>query len=458
MSAASMPQTSILKPEDIRQFQPAALEVEQTPANPMGRAILWAVMALFSIAVVWAWFGHIDIVVSAPGKIIPSERVKQIQALESAPIAQIHVRDGQSVTQGQVLVTLDRTATEADVRRLSQQLTLASSKLSRASLLADWLNEPFNPRTLPTAQNNETAAGGIALTATERQSLIQEAEALRGQWLAMQQEGARLDGEEAMAKAEGEKARRLTEVLHERVKALESLANRNMGSRAQFLELKQDLIEVQQNQLIQIARLQQLEASLESNRIQQQQFLAENRARYYQLMEETQAEKAALTEELIKARQRSDLYEIKAPINGTVQALQIHTLGGVVTPAQVLMQIVPADSQLEVEATILNKDIGFVQEGQIVEVKVDAFNFTKYGVIEGTLLDISDDALLDEQLGWIYKGRILLDQEHLIVEGKEQRLSPGMSISAEVKTGERRLLEYFLSPLLRKKEESLGER
>jgi len=130
----------------------------------------------------------------------------------------------------------------------------------------------------------------------------------------------------------------------------------------------------------------------------------------------------------------------------------------VVTLAQALMVIVPEQSQMEVEAKILNKDIGFVHEGQIAEVKIDTFNFTKYGLIEAEIASISDDAIQDENLGLVYNARFKLSKEQLQVDGRLVNISPGMSVTAEVKTGKRRLIEYFLSPLLRYKQESLGER
>ena len=158
------------------------------------------------------------------------------------------------------------------------------------------------------------------------------------------------------------------------------------------------------------------------------------------------------------AEQRLQHYILTTPITGQVQQLATTTIDGVVQSAQPLMQIVPSDSALEVEAMILNKDIGFVQEGQKAEVKIDTFNFTKYGLIDAQISSISDDAINDEQLGLVYSARVKLNTDNLTVEGREVRLSPGMSVTTEVKTGQRRLIEFFLSPLLRYKQESLGER
>jgi len=136
----------------------------------------------------------------------------------------------------------------------------------------------------------------------------------------------------------------------------------------------------------------------------------------------------------------------------------LHTEGGVVTPAQQLMVIVPSQQPLEVEAMVANLDIGFVKENQIVEIKIDAFPFTKYGVIDGTLTHLSNDAIADEQLGLIYKAQVIMDQTDIQVGDKMVKLSPGMTVAVEIKTGKRRLIEYFLAPLLRYKQESIRER
>ncbi|WP_422464024.1 HlyD family type I secretion periplasmic adaptor subunit, partial [Endozoicomonas sp. ALB115] len=165
-----------------------------------------------------------------------------------------------------------------------------------------------------------------------------------------------------------------------------------------------------------------------------------------------------LEQERIKAEELHDQQQITSPIDGTVQQLQVHTIGGVVQPAQALMQIVPAEAKMEVEAWILNKDIGFVHEGQSAEVKIDTFNFTKYGLIDGMLTNVSNDAVPDEQLGLRYLANVQIEKDWMQVGSRQVNLSPGMSVAVEIKTGQRRLIEYFLSPLLKFKQESIRER
>ena len=182
---------------------------------------------------------------------------------------------------------------------------------------------------------------------------------------------------------------------------------------------------------------------------------------------------------MIKAERRTKLQHLTAPVDGVVQQLAVHTVGGVVTPAQALAVVVPSESQLEIEAMLSNRDIGFVHPGQKAEIKVDTFNFTRYGLLHGDVLSVSSDAITrdrpqggsnDRAVGSAesgseprgqelqYAARISLDRTHMQVEDKLVRLGPGMAVTVEIKTGVRRIISYLLSPLARYKQETLRER
>ena len=167
---------------------------------------------------------------------------------------------------------------------------------------------------------------------------------------------------------------------------------------------------------------------------------------------------AAIRQEIVKAQVRTDAQILRAPVDGVIQQLAIHTIGGVVTPAQELMVIVPDEEALEVEALLENKDIGFVEEGQKAEVKIDAFPFTKYGTIDAELVDISNDAVVDDTKGLVFKTQVALARSFIQVDKRKVNLSPGMTVTVEVKTGKRRVIEFFIAPLLRYKQESIRER
>lgn len=231
-----------------------------------------------------------------------------------------------------------------------------------------------------------------------------------------------------------------------------------MIAKAQYLELEQERIEQEQDLAAFKAEYEELQATLKSLDGQLATLKAETQTANLNELADTNQSISQLRQELIKAQQRNQQQVIAAPITGSVQQLAIHTVGGVVTPAQELMLIVPQESQLEVEAQILNRDIGFVEEGQIAEVKIDTFNFTKYGTIDAEITHLSNDAISDENLGLVYLSRVLIKESQMLVNDKLVNLSPGMSVTVEIKTGKRRIIEYFLSPLLRYKQESIRER
>ena len=439
--------------KEMYEFLPAAIEVEQTPSSPAGRAIIWAIVILFTSAAIWAYFGKVDIVAVAQGKVIPSEHIKHIQPLEAGKIKTIHIKEGQYVQKGNPLITLDSTQTQADVERFSHEVSEREANSQRFLAFENWLSS------MPGVRPNSPTVGSDPLTELAQQNLLnQQMAEFKSRLSAYKNEKRKQLAEKAMTQGEVTKKQRILPVLTERVGALETLLKKDYGSKLQFLELKQELIEEEQDLLIQQSRTEQLDASIEAIQNQVDTLISETRLNNLNQLQESQMQLAGLKQELIKANERNQQQLLKAPISGQVQQLAVHTVGGVVTPAQALMVIVPQESQMEVEAMILNKDIGFVHEGQKAEVKIDTFNFTKYGLIDAEISSISDDAIQDENLGLVYTARFKLSKEEIQVEDRMVRLSPGMSVTAEVKTGKRRLIEYFLSPLLRYKQESLGER
>lgn len=163
-------------------------------------------------------------------------------------------------------------------------------------------------------------------------------------------------------------------------------------------------------------------------------------------------------QDLVKAETRADQQHLAAPIDGVVQQLAVHTVGGVVTPAQQLMVVAPEEGSLEVEAILENRDIGFVNEDQEAEIKIDAFPFTRYGTIDGKVVSLSKDAVQIDKVGLVYTARVNLNRATIQIENKQVRLSPGMTVAVEIKTGQRHVIEYFLSPLIQAARNSIRER
>ncbi|MBI4382797.1 MAG: HlyD family type I secretion periplasmic adaptor subunit [Nitrospinae bacterium] len=442
-------------------FLPAALEIQETPPSPIGRAISGSIMLLFVLAVVWGVVGQIDMVAVAPGKIIPSGKVKTIQPLEIGIVKTIHVKDGQQVKAGDPLVVLDNTLIQADADQLRQKLAVAELQRTRQEIFRQLLQNPSSPsnRRAPFGRFQPVSYGARQEDVSiQRHLLDEQIDEYQYRKQSMENEWAKRQAEQDRIKTSVVKLRRTLPLIAERARALRILMEQDIVPRNQYLELEEERIQQEQDLAGFEAQYRELEAALHEIAANLDALKAETQKNNLREFIETGQQIAALKQELVKVRQRDRQQVLSAPIDGAVQQLAVHTVGGVVTPAQELMRIVPEQSVLEVEAYVLNKDIGFVQEGQAAEVKIDTFDFTKYGAIDGQIVDLSNDAVNDEKLGLVYQCRALIKKTQMPVDGKWVNLGPGMSVTVEIKTGKRRLIEYFLSPLLRYKQESLKER
>ena len=434
------------------EFLPAALELQETPVSPAPRIVMWLLIAFVVIAVIWSIFGRIDVVATAQGKIIPSGGSKIIQPMETATVKAIHVRDGQHVKAGDVLVELDATTAAADVMRIGNDhlTTRLQAERSRAMLASIETNK--HPALPPLAD--------VPANRRAHEQII-----LDGQYSEYQAKLASLDANIARREAElrstQEVVRKLEQtvpIARQRAQDYKNLVDKNFVSNHGYLEKEQLRIEQEADLATQRSRIKELTAALNEGRSQRIALVAETRRITLDTLNEAEQKTTGNSQELVKAETRDKLMRLIAPVDGTVQQLAIHTVGGVVTPAQALMVVVPQDNTLEVEAFLENKDIGFVNAGQDAAVKVETFPFTKYGTIESKVIHVSNDAIQDEKRGLIYSTRVRLARATIAVEDKLINLTPGMAVTVEVKTASRRVIEYFLSPLMQYKDESLRER
>lgn len=200
------------------------------------------------------------------------------------------------------------------------------------------------------------------------------------------------------------------------------------------------------------------EENIEYLKKELRQYLAEFDKNLMQELTENREKLASYQQELVKYREALKRTVVKAPLSGYVQQLVYHTKGGIVETAKPIMNIVPENYKLEAQVMILNKDIGFVRPEQDVEIKIDSFPFTKYGTLKGKVRNISGDAVQDEKLGLVFNARLTLFDNKIKADGQIIRLKPGMSVTAEIKTGKRRVIEYLLSPVMKYLNESMRER
>jgi hemolysin D len=453
-------------------FLPAALEIVETPPSPIGRAIGITIIALFSLALLWASFGTVDIVATAPGKIIPSGRTKVIQPFETGVVRAIHVRDGQSVKAGDVLIELDPTMTEAERDHLKSDLI--SSELEVARLRA-----ALSDGSDPTKEFHPPEGASASLIEMNRQYLLSQLAEQQGKLSALDRQIKQKEAERETINAAIAKIETTIPVLSQRVDIRKYLYEKDLGSKIIYLTEYQDLVGMQQDLLVQKSKFQEADAAVAALIQTRAQTAAEFRRSRFDDLSKAEAKAAGLAQDVIKAEQRTKLQVLAAPVDGVVQQLAVHTIGGVVTPGQALLAVVPLDSHLEIEAMVSNRDIGFVHAGQAAEVKIDTFNFTRYGLLHGEVFNVSQDAITrdkpqdrssDKSPGaetsssepkgqeMNYAARVTLERTKMQIDDKLVNLSPGMAVTVEIKTGSRRIISYLLSPIMKYKQEMLRER
>ena len=433
-------------------FLPAHLELADTPLSPVPRRSLWVIMALFCAALLWACVGKLDVVAVAPGKTVTGGRTKVIQSVETAVVRRILVHDGQVVTQGELLIELDATATSADSKKAEEALINARLAALRATALVAAMaaGEPptmANYAGLPAERFEATrqlAFSQFAAFAAKKQSL---------QAMVAQKQAELHTVESAIVPLE-----QYLEISRTRVADYEKLLEKSYVPRQEYLQRKQERINAERDLAGQHSRQTELQSAIIGARQELSVTVTDTRR---QLLDEWRQAREQIQQyepEFTKATQRDALMQLRAPVAGTVQQLAVHTVGGVVTPAQPILSVVPENELLEVEATVLNKDIGFVHAGQRATIKVESFPYTRYGYIEGVVESISHDAIQDEKLGLVYQARVKMIKTTLVIDGVTVHLTSGMTLTAEINTGKRRVIDYILDPLKQGAGESMRER
>jgi hemolysin D len=426
------------------EFLPSALALQTAPISPAGRWVARILMALLLALLLWSFIGRMDIIVNATGKIIPSDHSKTIASVETARVDGLFVEEGKSVAAGDLLIGLDtrmsdRERDKASGDRESALLQVARSRALLLSIEAGRLQQMAG-----------VDGASAARVADARRHL-------ESQWQDFEAKLIRLDGEIA-------RYRRQLPLIAQRANDYCVLAREHDVSEHAWLEKEQDRIE--------------LDGKLADVTNQRSAHIAEVRKNAQDALNEGLRQAQSSGQEAQRAAAHSDLLSLKAPVAGTVQQLTVHTVGGVVQSAQPLMVIVPRQHQVEVEAFIENKDVGFVVEGQRAQVKIETFDYTKYGTVSGHVSHVSrdaidpniqagsqasqqahrDDAKKDSPRGSVYSVKVVMDQSTMVIDGHQVALTPGMGVSIEIKTGSRRIIEYFLSPLIQHAHESFNQR
>jgi hemolysin D len=442
-------------------FLPAALSLQETPVHPAPRRAAYAIMLFFTAAIAWSVFGQVDIVAVASGRIIVNERSKLVQPLERSVVKRILVKDGDTVRAGQPLVELDATAPLADKTSAADQLHAAQSEFIRTTALLDALE---GSRNVESASRDPIPLAAFPSTWSADAQRVALAQ-LHAEWADVSAKTGKLASERSRRQAEMETAAAAVAKLEatlplarQREDDFSTLADQGFVASHAGQDRTRERIELENDLLLQRARLRETVAALRESQAARAAFVAETLRALHDRRTLADSRRVQATQEQNKATQRERLTVLAAPVSGTVQQLAVHTAGGVVTEAQTLMVVVPDEPEVTAEVAMENKDVGFVRAGQPAEIKLETFPFTRYGTVAASVKHVSADAVTDEKRGAFFPATLVLQTSQIDVDGRTVRLSPGMNLTAEIKTGQRRVVEFLLSPVVKAGRESLRER
>lgn len=435
------------------QFLPAAEEIVETPPSPFGRVILWLITALLIVAIAWSYFGKLDIIAPATGKVMPEGSIKTVQPASPGVVTEIKVSEGQKVKKGDLLIQLDDSIAKSDVKTAEQALTVA--KLERdilaKTLTGEDVAEVVNAADIPdNVKQHLIALAESKVSASEVQKqLLSSGVSSAGQQVETQKQSKRT------AQDNLDKLRTREQELK---KELETATPFNESSiRSELRSVQQQIASVEASLPTYDQQIAQAQTGVSEANSRLTAYDAENKASAYTSIVDSEKHITELENTLAKAKQIVEQLSIRAPVDGTILSLATKTVGGVVSAAQPVVEVVPEGTKLVVDATVQNKDIGFIQVGQPVVIKVDTYSFQRYGYLKGVVKSISPDAINDEKQGLVYKMKVEIEGNETS-KNNTIKVEPGMSVTAEITTGKRRIIEFFLDPLMTHTDTSLEVR
>lgn len=440
---------------DATEFAPDIIKVQRQPPSPLPRVVLYALLALFGLTLVWAFLGRLDIVAVAQGKLVPESFLKIVQPAESGIVKEILVQEGDSVQEGQVLVRMDTGLSDADGRAVLGELQRKRLQLRRidAELTGKPLklqpDDPANMFAQTEAQYQARRQAYLDALGTEQATLAKAQHDLKG------------------ASEIESKLQQTLPIYKDQAESWDKLAKEGFAGRLLALDRQRTYVETQQELKAQSQNVASLRALIS----QSEKRISQITSNYRQQLQNERAEAEGLYHKLQqdwdKQEHRHALLELRAPQEGIVKDLATHTPGTVVAPGTILMTLVPQDEPLIAEVWVNNVDAGFVQADQKARVKLVAYPFQKFGMLDGVVKQVGADAKEKPEPSGpamktvqeaAYRALINLGSNHLESQGRQLRLVPGMLVNAEIHIGTRTVLEYLLSPVQKVAHEAGRER
>jgi hemolysin D len=460
------------------EFLPAALEILETPPSPVRIGLLAIICAFAATALAWSYFGRLDIIATAQGKLQPTGRVKIIQPLDTGKVLASFVENGKHVQQGDVLVELDPSEGAAEVAEFATNLASYRAEGLRRHVAIEAARAKQVDKAPPVAW---PANIPLPIRSREERVISSDLGQLNAQVASLNAQAHQKRTERERLESTIVAQKQLVATQQERVQMRSSLFDKNAGSRADLI----NAIETMQYQKTalaqQVGQLAEAEANLA--------VIARDTEKAYETFMSDNAQKLAEAErqaddyaqKLVKSAAKLDHMTLRAPIDGIIQASSVTTVGQVVTSGEEIMRIVPEDAALEIECYLPNQDIGFVKEGQNAVVKIESFPFTRYGTINARVTRVARDAIPQPEAeqtetnaakttrstnsgtaqrmqNLVFPVTLKPDTTLIGVDGTNIPLQAGMATTVEIRTGSRRILEYIFSPLVQIGSEAMKER
>lgn len=438
----------LLEKEDAYEFRPMLAEIEERPVNPLGRAIMVMIIATIAFFIAWSYFGQIDIVVSSRGTVIAEGENKVLQPLDTGVVSKILVREGDQVRKGQALIQIDPSTTQPELKSTDENLRYSELEIDRIN--ATLGQGGFSPR----YGSNESGA-----IDTQRRLYEAAVSGLDREKAAKEAELRSLESQISHTKVEQQENESLLRIALEKNERFSRVAD--IIAKEELEKLENEVTTYKNNIEQEGHKLVELEHRKSQTREEMGKIEHQFREKHLQDLGDKQKQATELRAKLQELTFKNAKQVLTSPVDGHIDRLLFHTVGGVVTPAEKLMSIVPAQAPLVVKAEVQNQDIGFVEKDQDVSIKVDTFEFQKYGMFNGKVRLISKDSHEDEQkkeAGKLYNVYVTPTTHYLTVEGRKEPLKPGMTVTAEVKVGKRRIIEFFIYPLIKYWSEGMSVR
>lgn len=428
--------------DDSYEFKPVIIEIEDAPQNPLGRTILYIVLSLIIFTFLWLFLAKIDIVVSSQGKVIPNGEIKILKPLESGVVSKILVKEGDKVLKGDTLMSIDPSVTTVNLQTKENELNNLNMSIIRLKALG-------NESNLTNEELNLLSNSELNLFLNQKNSYDNS----------INQYKFSIEELNFNIKSSKDEIIRLNNLLNKNQNRLNRLERvKDIISLKEYDELQKEVYDLTSKLNIaknnKTAAINKLNATKEELEVFKQNSKGKFLDELITKQKEANLIKAEINAYLFQSKQQL----IKSPVDGYVGKLLVNTESGVVNSGEALITIIPANEPLIIKATTLNKDIGFLKEGQKVAIKIDTFNFQKYGKLDGELIHIANDAIEDEKLGIVYEIKVKPLKTTLNIDGEIKNIEPGMSVIAEVKVGKRRVIELFIYPIIKYLDEGLSVR